>query len=199
MEHLIPDIQKGDREAMQQLYRSTFRYLATVCQRYLEREEDVKDVLQESYLKIFEGLRDFTPQGEGSLRGWMTRIVVNESLQVLRHQSRWEWIESRDELPDVVDDSTLPTDGIPLADIYRLIRRLPAGYRTVFNLYVIEERSHREIGQLLGIGERTSASQLCRAKVLLRQWIEEYHRSLGHPVSPSSSSSNSSTPNPHKQ
>ncbi|MBR0037998.1 MAG: sigma-70 family RNA polymerase sigma factor [Bacteroidales bacterium] len=179
LEKLIAPIADGDRRAMQELYRLTYRYLAGVAQRYVDNNEDVKDVLQEGYLHIFEHINQFSPQEAGSLRGWMTRIVVNESLRLLRHKARWDWIETRNELPDIIDEDELETDQIPIAQLHNFIRKLPPGYRTVLNLYVFEEKSHKEIAQLLGIKEKTSASQYYHAKALLRQWIEDY---LNYPL-----------------
>ncbi len=174
LEDLIAPIVDGDREAMQKLYRFTFRYLAGVAQRYIDRNEDVQDVLQESYLNIFQHISQFTPQGNGSLKAWMTRIVVNQSLRCLRDKARWDWIEPHEQLPETIDEDSLETDQIPIDVLHAMIRKLPSGYRTVLNLYIFEQKSHKEIAQLLGIKEKTSASQYFHAKNLLRQWIENY-------------------------
>ncbi len=174
LEDLIAPIVDGDREAMQNLYRFTFRYLAGVAQRYIDQNEDVQDVLQESYLNIFQHIGQFTPQGNGSLKAWMARIVVNQSLRCLRDKDRWDWIEPHEQLPETIDEDSLETDQIPIDVLHAMIRKLPSGYRTVLNLYIFEQKSHKEIAQLLGIKEKTSASQFFHAKKLLRQWIENY-------------------------
>ena len=181
LEQLATLIADGDRQAMHELYCRTYRYLAGVAQRYVDNDEDVQDVLQESYLHIFEHIGQFKRQGAGSLRGWMTRITVNESLQLLRYKNRWDWIETRAELPETIDEDSLPSDQIPIAIIHALIRKLPTGYRTVLNLYIFEQKSHKEIAGLLGIKEKTSASQLYHAKTLLRQWMEDWLQEQQNP------------------
>lgn len=168
---LLAEAKKGDRKAMQELYALTVRCLTSLCQRYIAQDEDVKDVLQDSYIKIFRGLKDFTPTGEGALVSWMVQIVTNESLMFLRSQKRLQYIEATDILPDVEDE--LPVERFSPNEVHRAIRLLPTGYRTVLNLYVFEEKSHKEIAQLLGIKENTSASQLNRAKALLKKILQE--------------------------
>lgn len=156
---------------MQELYALTVRYLTAVCQRYIAQDEDVKDVLQESYLKIFRNVNRFTPEGKDSAVSWMTQIVANESLMLLRRRKQLEFMESTDTLPDRAEE--LDVERFTPDDVQQAIRQLPSGYRTVLNLYVFEEKSHREIARLLGIKESTSASQLNRAKALLKKKLIE--------------------------
>ncbi|MBQ0034243.1 MAG: sigma-70 family RNA polymerase sigma factor [Bacteroidales bacterium] len=170
---LLRLINEGDEQARYLLYAQYSRYLSAVCSRYIADDEDLKDVLQESFLKIFRSIGDFGYRGEGSLKAWMSRIVLNESLVWLKQRRHLSFAELDDEamnLPDAPPD----TEGIPAEAIHRMIRALPDGYRTVFNLYVIEEKSHREIAALLGIKESTSASQLHRAKALLAAMITQF-------------------------
>lgn len=143
---LLRLINEGDEQARYLLYVQYSRYLSAVCSRYIADDEDLKDVLQESFLKIFRSIGDFSYRGEGSLKAWMSRIVLNESLVWLKQRRHLSFAELDDEamnLPDAPPD----TEGIPAEAIHRMIRALPDGYRTVFNLYVIEEKSHREIGR----------------------------------------------------
>ena len=161
-EQIIRLVQSGDTTAMRSLYNLHIRYLTAVCARYLARDEDVKDALQEAFLKIFTSIGRFEYRGEGSLRAWMTRIVINEALKLLRREHN----DTADEEP--------ATEEIPAEALHEMIRTLPAGYRTVFNLYVMEQKSHKEIAALLGISESTSASQLHRAKALLAEKIKHY-------------------------
>ena len=128
---------------MKELYCATAEYLTAVCARYISDDEDVKDILQDSYVKIF------TSAGKFEYRG--------------------------DSIPDVADDSEPDVAGIPAARLHEMIRALPAGYRTVFNLYVFEHKSHKEIAAMLGISENTSASQLHRAKDMLAKKIRNYN------------------------
>ena len=169
-------IKKGDTEARYLVYKRYIRYLSAVCLRYISNDEDIKDVLQESFLKIFSTIDTFAYQGEGSLKAWMSRIVLNESLKWLKQNQRLELTELSDKELDIPDDDP-DTEGVPTDVIYQLIRSLPDGYRTVFNLYVIEEKSHREIADILGIKESSSASQLHHAKVMLAEKITQFRNS----------------------
>lgn len=174
-EELVKRLKDGDATAPRLLYTLYVCYLTAVCGRYISNDEDVRDVLQDSFLKIFESVRHFEYRGEGSLRAWLTRVVVNESLKWLRDNGRIEWQAIDDSTPDRADEDP-ETENVPTEVIFRLIRSLPDGYRTVFNLYVIEGKSHKEIAQLLHITESTSASQLHRAKALLAERIKGWKR-----------------------
>ena len=103
----------------------------------------------------------------------MSRIAVNGALQELRRRERLVAVE---QLPDPVDDEDPDTDGVPLEVIQEMIKRMPDGYRTVFNLFVFEQMRHKEIAELLGIKENTSASQFLRAKAFLAKEIKEYRK-----------------------
>lgn len=167
----------GDLSAQRTLYKDHVRYLTAVCSRYILNPEDVKDVLQESFIKIFSSLASFEYRGKGSLRGWMSRVLINETLKYMRKTSRLEFAElTEDEYYIPFEDPNM--DDLQASEIYSLIRDLPDGYRTIFNLYVIEEKSHKEIAEILNIKESTSASQLHRAKALLASRIRKYQLSL---------------------
>lgn len=166
-------LQNADDAARHLVYRRYVRYLSAVCSRYIASDEDAKDVLQESFLKIFSSLDSFTYKGEGSLRAWMSRVVLSESIKWLRQNNRLQCVEMCDEVLHIPDEEP-DTGGVSSDAIYNMIRSLPDGYRTVFNLYVIEEKSHREIAELLGIKESSSASQLHRAKALLAEMITNH-------------------------
>lgn len=173
-------MQSGDREAMHTVYRTYVRYLTATAARYLPDDEDVKDVLQNAFMKIFSSISSFTYSGVGSLRAWMTRIVVNEALKWLARGHRLELVEIDDIAHDSADDDDVDTDEISVQELHRLIRDLPDGYRAVFNLYVIEGRSHKEIAQLLGIKPDSSASQFHRAKAMLADRIKKYNLKKSH-------------------
>lgn len=185
---LIRRALKGDGKAKYEIYQKYVRYLSAICSRYISDDEDVRDILQDAFLKIFSSLQDFRYQGQGSLKAWMGKIVLNESLKFLRKNSKMTLVglsDKEDTLPDEESLSGNPaaddirTDDIPSSEIHRMIRELPDGYRAVFNLYVIEGLSHREIASRLGIREASSASQLHRAKALLATKIREWHRNRG--------------------
>lgn len=165
---------RRDHAAMKAIYDRYVEYLAAACARYIGDENDRKDVLQEAFIKIFTSLDKFEFRGEGSFKAWMVRIAVNEALRFLKRNMSNSFIEYDDKLPDVADEPEPEVDGIPDDVINELILSLPPGYRMVFNLYVFERKSHKEIAKLLGIGESSSASQFSRAKALLSKRIKEY-------------------------
>lgn len=164
----------GDNTATEWLYRRHVRYLAALCSRYITDDEDIKDVLQESFIKIFTSLNIFTYRGEGSLKAWMARITLNETIKFVRRKNRLALSYIEDADMDIADSGSIETEDIPTETLYQFIRELPEGYRTVFNLYVIDNKSHKEIASLLGIKENTSASQLHKAKAMLVQKIKQY-------------------------
>ena len=177
---LIRDIMKGNRMAMQELYNLTVRNMTAVCSRYIIDQNDVNDVLQESYLKVFSGIGAFTSHDGGSLVAWIRRIVVNEALQLLRRKKLLNQLVSLDDVEDEPEDFTVSdqvTDyvsSIDIGDLMELVQQLPDGYRTIFNLYAIEKLPHSKIASMLGISEGTSASQYHRARKLLAQRILEH-------------------------
>ncbi len=164
----------GDNTATEWIYRRHVRYLSALCSRYITEDEDIKDVLQESFIKIFTSLDSFKYRGEGSLKAWMTKITLNETLKFVRNNSRLPIDSTDDKDMNITDGDSMETEDIPTDVLYQFIRELPDGYRTVFNLYVIDDKGHKEIAQLLGIKENTSASQLHKAKSMLAQKIKHY-------------------------
>lgn len=141
----------GDNTATEWIYRRHVRYLSALCSRYITEDEDIKDVLQEAFIKIFTSLNSFTYRGEGSLKAWMARITLNETLKFLRNNSRLNLASIDDTDMNIADGSSMETDGISTDVLHQLIRELPDGYRTVFNLYIVDDKSHKEIASLLGI------------------------------------------------
>lgn len=164
----------GDNTATEWIYRRHVRYLSALCSRYITEDEDIKDVLQESFIKIFTSLGSFKYRGEGSLKAWMAKITLNETLKFVRNNSRLPIDSIDDKDMNIADGDSMKTEDIPTDVLHQLIRELPDGYRTVFNLYVIDDKSHKEIAQLLGIKENTSASQLHKAKSMLARKIKHY-------------------------
>lgn len=161
-------VKQGDASAMRSLYERHIGYLTAVCSRYIVDEDDMKDVLQDSFVKVFTSIDRFEYRGKGSVRAWLTKVVVNESLAFLKENSRIEWVRSDEGLPDVTDISP--------ETIQEMVQKLPKGYRTVFCLYVFEHKSHKEIAALLNIRADTSASQLHKAKDMLARLINDYKK-----------------------
>ncbi len=174
-QHIIRLFQKGDARAMDELYEEYADYLAGVCSRYIPNKEDLHDVLQESFIKVFTKVSSFKYRGEGSLKAWITRIGINESLHFLRNNATGLTLKDTIEAIDVTDDEP-SFDGLTENEILELIAKLPTGYRTVFNLYVIEGASHKEIAELLDIKPDSSASQFHKAKAMLAKMITDYRK-----------------------
>jgi RNA polymerase sigma-70 factor (ECF subfamily) len=175
---LVEKARAGDSMAVKKLYELSVGQLTATCMRYIPDADDAKDVLQTGFVKIFKSLGKFENRGEGSLKAWMNRIIVNESLKFLRERKKSDTVSYMSDLPETTD---VPEDdesfaNIPQDEVMKMIRALPEGYRTIFNLYVFEDRSHKEIAELLGITESTSASQLHRAKALLMKQIQEFRK-----------------------
>lgn len=168
-----------DTAAVRAIYDSCAQYLFAVCRRYVGDPDSAADVLQDSFVKIFSSLDKFEWRGEGSLKSWMRRIVVNEALMYLRNRRRSAGLVADEALPDVPDEEP-DVDNVPMPVLQQMIAGLPDGYRTVFNLYVFEGMSHRQIAGALGISENTSYSQFSRAKSLLAAKIKEYRENEQH-------------------
>lgn len=165
-----------EEAAWKELFGAYSGNLSYVCSRYIISKDDVHDVLQNSFIKMFRSIDSFEYRGSGSLKAWITRIVVNESLKHIRQNSDFKVVTTDFEIPDITDDEEPDLDEMPQEVIMEMIRSLPEGYRTVFNLYVFENKSHKQIAELLGIAENSSASQFHRAKGMLVQKIKEYKK-----------------------
>lgn len=174
---VIERARNGDRAAVEEIYDRYSRYLSATCARFLPDQRDLKDVLQECFVKIFTSLDRFDYRGDGSLKAWMRQIVVNESLKTIRRRRKSVPIVFEERIQDVAEEEVIePPDveKVPAAAIQKMIQELPDGYRAVFNLYAMEDKSHKEIAAALGISENTSASQLHRARAILARKIKEY-------------------------
>lgn len=163
-----------EEAAWKELFGAYSGNLSYVCSRYIIEKDDVHDVLQNSFIKMFRSIDSFEYRGNGSLKAWVTRIVINESLNHIKQNISLKSNTDLDTIPDFSDDDEPDFNNISKENIMEMIRALPDGYRTVFNLYVFEEKSHKEIAKMLGIAENSSASQLHRAKAILIQKVNEY-------------------------
>ena len=176
---LIKRLRDGDKVAAREFYALYADYLAGICARYIADEEDQKDVFQDAFVHILTHINDFQYRGSGSLQAWATKVMVNTSLKFLRTQQRHEFVSLDSDLTDEQEEDDPPVSDIPPDVVQQMLSQLPAGYRTVFNLYVFEGKSHKEIAKLLDIKENSSASQLHRAKNLLAKMIQKYNNN--HP------------------
>ncbi len=168
---LIKDCLKGNATAQKQLYDQFAPLMLGVCFRYTKSMTDAEDILQEGFIKVFKNLQQY--KGEAEPGAWIRRIMVNAALDFLKKNHRYqnELVFSPDNALHPVSNDN-PEVHLGGKEIAALIRQLPSGYQTIFNLYAVEGYSHTEIGQLLGIQEGTSRSQYARARALLVTWIE---------------------------
>lgn len=168
-QELVRLCQQGHARGYETAYQLYADRLYRLALRYVRDRDETEDVLMAALVKAFGHMESFSFRGKGSLEGWLRRIVVNESLMWLRKQHNFNLTESIDDQipePDLQQFSTLAAD-----DILQFIAQLPTGYRTVFNLSVIEGYEHSEIAKLLSISEATSRSQLFKAKSQLRKML----------------------------
>lgn len=169
---LLARIHEGDRKAQQELFHRFAGTAMAVAMRYVANRENARDVLQDSFVKVFSHISDFEPKGEGTLKAWVMRVVSNEAINWMRQRQRISFTEISDDPPDEEPD----IGNISMEVLQHMIEQLPEGYRVVFNLYVFEQKSHQEIASLLGIKENSSASQFLRAKRMLARKIQQYQQ-----------------------
>ena len=162
---------KGDRASQKVLYDRLASRMFPVCIRYIGDREMAEDVLQDGFITLFAKLQDY--KGEGSFEGWARKIFVTTALMDLRKKDALKMSEELETVRGMKDD--LPSQGqnIGYKELMKLVTELPDGYRTIFNMYAIEGYSHKEIGEMLGISETTSRTQLSRARIWLQNKIKE--------------------------
>ncbi len=160
---------KNDRKSQKYLYETYANPVFRLLFRYLGNESDVDDVLITGFTKVLKNIDSFKFRGKGSLMAWIRKIMVNEALMFLRSKKEMSLIDNNEHF-QIANDSD-PVSDLAAEDIYNLILKLPAGYRTIFNLFVIEGYNHREIANMLGITESTSKSQLNKARKKLQEKI----------------------------
>lgn len=166
---LIEGCRKGERLAQKELYDTYSRKMMGVCLRYVNDRETARDLLQDGFVKVFTGMDSYT--GLGSFEGWLRKIFVNCALEYLRKSDVLREAADLDNSAELVNPDSSVISEMSVAELMELVQQLPAGFRTVFNLFAIEGYSHKEIGEMLDITESTSRSQFTRAKQLLQRQI----------------------------
>lgn len=168
---LIKGCLEGDRRMQEELYRRLSPRMYAVCLRYAGNAEEAEDILQEGFIKVFKKLESF--RGEGSFEGWVRRVFVNTAIEHFRRKRYLQPVTEKEE--NTIEGKSLSAlDELGEKDILALVQQLSPGYRTVFNMYVVEGYTHKEIGDMLGISEGTSKSQLSRAKVILQDMVKQF-------------------------
>ena len=170
-EEIVRGCKAGNRKAQRLLYDRYSKKMLGVSLRYCQNKQEAEDVLQEGFIKVFMNIDSFKEQG--SFEGWVRRIMVNTAIN--NYQSNLK----RYYHSDVEEEAGIPSENIDALnklsakDLLKMIQSLPEGYRVVFNLFAIEGYSHKEIGEMLGISENTSKSQLSRARLSLQKKAED--------------------------
>jgi RNA polymerase sigma-70 factor (ECF subfamily) len=168
---------RGERRSQEQLFKLFYGKMLAVCHRYISDRDSAQEVLQEAFLKVFDKLEHF--DFKGSLEGWIRRIVTNTAIDHLRRAKKNPFLSDQDsDFKDFSFDAVQEQEDALYLSLkaevaMAAIAKLSPAYRTVFNLFVLEERSHKEIAELLGISEGTSKSNLAKAKMNLQRLLQE--------------------------
>ena len=171
LEQLIERCKKKDAKAQSQLYKLYSSSLFSLCLKYSKNYVEAEDNLQDAFVTIFNKISQY--KSKGSLEGWMKRITINTALMRYRSVGVFS-IVNEDQIEDVSIE--IDEDSISVDYLLGIIQELPDRYRLVFNLYVLDDYSHKEISELLGITTGTSKSNLSRARVILKTKIENYYK-----------------------
>ncbi|MBD1434627.1 MULTISPECIES: RNA polymerase sigma factor [Sphingobacterium] len=163
----------GNRKAQFQLYQTLSGRMFSVCLRYAQHESEAEEILQAGFIKVFTKGQLF--DNKGSLEGWIRKIMVNTAIELHRDRRRHFFEPLTHDYP-MADSRAESDENLRYKDLLAIVTELPIGYRTVFNLYVVEGYSHKEIAQMLSISEGSSKSQLSRA----RQWLKEKLLKIEH-------------------
>jgi len=167
---VIDQCLRNEPRGQEALYKAYSAKMFGICLRYAASRMEAEDILQEGFIKIFQNLSKLhSPE---AIDGWIRRIMVNTAINYYTRQLKFQNdVSLKNEMPD----ATIPEDALSklsYKELLKILQGLPAGYRTVFNLFVIEGYTHKEIGELLGISENTSKSQLFRAKSSMKNILK---------------------------
>ena len=174
-QELVELCNQGNNRDRKELYERYARRLQSICLRYSGDRDTAQDLLHDGFIKIFHSFDKFTWLGEGSLRAWMERVMVNVALQYLRKNDILNQASTIDDSPELYEEpDATEVELIPQSVLLGSIEELPTGYRTGFTLYNFEDTSHKEIADLLSINEKSSASQLFRAKSTLAKKVKDW-------------------------
>ncbi|MBK7944484.1 MAG: RNA polymerase sigma factor [Flavobacteriales bacterium] len=183
-EALVDGCMKGERRAQQRVYELFYGKMMSVCMRYTKNTDQAKDILQDGFIKVFRSMESFNRAG--SFEGWIRRIIVNTAIDHFR-RSKHSYLllgeeRSIEDFADGDAEDTLaddPGEDLPdlkPADVINAMQKLTPAYRTVFNLYVFEEMTHKEIAEALGINVGTSKSNLAKAKGNLKKLLRKENK-----------------------
>ncbi len=163
----IEGCRNKDRISQKYLFDRWSEPMLMLCTRYVRHLPDAEELMLNGFFNFFKAIDRFQYAGDDSLRAWLKKIMVNECLMFLRRKGELKIVEEKYAAGTIAEDT--PEGKIAAAELYKMIVALPTGYRTVFNLYVVEGFTHKEIGQMLGISEGASKSQLSKARESLKK------------------------------
>jgi RNA polymerase sigma factor (sigma-70 family) len=182
LQKIVAGCVKGDRRSQEALFKLYYGKMLSVCMRYLSDKDSAMEVLQEGFIKVFDKLEIF--DFKGSLDGWIRRIIANTAIDHIRKSKRSPFLsdQDRDFKQEAVDEVERKED-LDLLELkaevaMEAISKLSPAYRTVFNLFVIEDYTHKEIAEMLGINEGTSKSNLAKAKMNLQRILKEKFKTI---------------------
>jgi len=161
---------RNDKKAQEAFYQQLAPKMYGVCLRFALDKDDAADILQDGFIRVFVHLKDF--RGEGSLEGWVRRTIVNTAINYYNKKIKQGVKTDLDQVKDTNQTRSLVVENMSTRELLNMINELPDGYRTVFNLNIIEGYTHKEIGEMLGISENTSKSQLSRARASLQKRLK---------------------------
>lgn len=177
LERLISGCIKNDRRSQEELFKLFYGKMLGVCMRYARDRDTAEEMLQEGFIKIFDKLDAF--DYKGSFEGWMRRIIANTAIDNIRKTKKNPILTDKDEdfklggTDPMVEAEEIEFVGLKAEVALEAISQLSPAYRAVFNLYVMEEYTHKEIAEILGISEGTSKSNLSKAKLNLQRTLKE--------------------------
>jgi RNA polymerase sigma-70 factor, ECF subfamily len=173
LSEIVSGCKKNNEQAEFELYHVSAKWLMGVCMRYCSDRKDAEDILQETFIKVYNSINDVEFKSDKQFYSWMKTICVNTALNQLRRSKLFlnEDIEDAD-LRGYCDSIEKTESNDVQNYILTLLQRLPAGYRTVLNLYVFEEMEHKEIAKMLNISESTSKTQLLKARKMFKKMLE---------------------------
>ena len=175
-ENIVKGCREGKRIAQKQLYEKYVSSMLAICLRYSKSRDEAEDLIQEGFLKIFQNINSY--RKHGSLEGWIKRIMINHALNHYKKNRKIPFAEDVDAINEneilSLDEEVENFTPVPAEILLAMIQSLPEGYRMVFNLYVFEEYSHKEIAEAMNFSENTSKTQLMKARRQLQGKFLEY-------------------------
>ncbi len=181
VERLISACRKGERKSQRVLYEMLYGKMLGVCMRYSSNMQEAEDMVHDGFIKVFDKIKSF--ENKGSLEAWITRLMVNHCIDVIRKKKKLKFqYQDESNMDNIKDEAIDEQEDFKILElkverIVELMQKLTPAYQMVFNLYVVEDMTHNEIAQMLNISEGTSKSNFFKAKKKLR---ELYNENYGH-------------------